>query len=50
VGSVIIGLLILALFVSCLVAMFCDVIDACHQAQLDELWEDDAPASWTAEV
>jgi hypothetical protein len=36
-----IGLLILALLVSMLVAMWVDVTDACHEAFLDEVWDDE---------
>jgi hypothetical protein len=36
-----IGLLILALLVSMLVAMYADVTDACHEAIVDELWDEE---------
>jgi hypothetical protein len=39
--NLVIGLLILALLVSMLVAMWVDVTDACHEAFLDELWDGD---------
>jgi flagellar biosynthesis protein FliR len=39
--NLIIGLLILALLVSMLAAMWVDVTDACHEAFLDELWDED---------
>jgi flagellar biosynthesis protein FliR len=38
--NLVIGLLILALLVSMLAAMYVDVIEACHEALVDELWED----------
>jgi flagellar biosynthesis protein FliR len=39
--NLIIGLLILALLLSMLAAMYVDVTDACHEAIVDELWEDE---------
>jgi hypothetical protein len=35
------GLLILALLVSMLAAMYADVEEACREAILDELWDED---------
>jgi hypothetical protein len=39
--NLVIGLLILALLLSMLAAMYVDVTDACHEAFLDELWDDE---------
>jgi hypothetical protein len=39
--NLLVGLLILSLLISMLVAMYVDVLDACDEAQLDELWEDE---------
>jgi sensor c-di-GMP phosphodiesterase-like protein len=37
-----IGLLILALLASMLLAIWIDIEDVCREAILDELWDDDA--------
>jgi flagellar biosynthesis protein FliR len=39
--NLVIGLLILALLLSMLATMYVDVTDACHEAFLDELWDDE---------
>jgi hypothetical protein len=39
--NILLGSLILALLVSMLVAMYADVTDACHEAIVDELWDDE---------
>jgi hypothetical protein len=39
--NLVIGTLILALLLSMLAAMWVDVTEACHEAMVDELWEDD---------
>lgn len=44
------AILILTLFLSCCAAMLCDVDRAIEDAELDDLWEDDEPSSWSAEV
>jgi hypothetical protein len=41
--NILLGTLILALLVSMLAAMWVDVTDACHEAMVDELWEDNEP-------
>jgi hypothetical protein len=39
--NLVIGTLILALLLSMIAAMWVDVIEACHEAIVDELWEDE---------
>jgi hypothetical protein len=38
--NILLGTLILALLFSMIAAMYVDVTDACHEAFLDELWDD----------
>jgi hypothetical protein len=39
--NILIGTLILALLLSMLAAMYVDVTEACHEALVDELWDDE---------
>jgi hypothetical protein len=39
--NLVVGLLILALLVSMLAAMYADVEEACREAELDALWDDE---------
>jgi len=48
--NLLIALTILALFISMLVAMYLDVLDACDEALLDELWDDGPPRAENREV
>lgn len=49
-GNVFLAIVILGwLLVGC-VLMVIDIYDRCDEALVDELWEDDEPASWSAEV
>lgn len=40
--GVVISVAILAILISSMVAMYVDVCEACHEAVLDELWDDEA--------
>jgi hypothetical protein len=39
--NILVGSLILALLLSMLAAMYVDVLDACREAMLDEMWDEE---------